>query len=96
MNKHTLIPFFIECPVAGPTILNGVYMIPTSPIVGTTAKLICNPMYEVSGEPSICCQADGSWTSGGSCERGLYTLYDIVKFVVCFVSQIKIANITRQ
>ena len=27
-------------------------------------------MFEVNGEPCISCQADGTWTIGGTCAQG--------------------------
>ena len=55
----------------GPAVVNGLFDIPSSPTVGTSVALECDSMFEVSGPSFISCQANGKWTTGGTCVQGI-------------------------
>ncbi|XP_064388223.1 sushi, von Willebrand factor type A, EGF and pentraxin domain-containing protein 1-like, partial [Halichondria panicea] len=50
-----------------PSISNGSPGIPTSTVAGGTVTYTCNNGYQLSGSPTVTCQANGSWTARPSC-----------------------------
>ena len=60
---------------------------------GATAHLFCNAGYEIVGDGSLRCSADGAWSSLSSCDFKGYSLYYHVMdtyyaiiFDFCFIS----------
>ena len=59
---------------------------------GATARVLCNAGYEIVGDGSLRCSADGAWSSMSSCAFkgcGLYYLlmhtYYAIIFYFCFI-----------
>ena len=60
---------------------------------GATARVLCNAGYEIVGDVSLRCSADGAWSSLSSCAFKGNSLYDHVMdtyyaiiFYFCFIT----------